>query len=177
MSAQTVSAAPTAQPVPPTAAPAVPATPAPRLKTFRLNGSHETQYAAQHFTITLPPGVTVDDCLEPEFWASSPILRPGAIIVVRDSRLTDWAEFLVRAVRPQDGVHGITGGAYLTKIRHHSFDPIKIEVKARGYEIRFLGPEFLWSIVRLIDNSPIATNFGTRDAAAEHLANTANSSV
>jgi hypothetical protein len=163
-----------APPVPPIQPAAADAPPPRKIKPFPpLSNSHQGDYAALHFTVTLRPGDCIQDCLDPEFWGNASILRPGAIVVARDSRLTEWAEFLVRAIQPNDAVHGIKAGAYLTMLRHYQFAPIKVEVRAKGYEIRYLGPELLWSIVRLIDNSPIATNFQTRDAAAEHLATSA----
>jgi hypothetical protein len=132
-----------------------------------------SEYASQHFTATLPPGVNFHDITLPEYWTNVTQLRPGAIIVVRDARLTEWAELLVRAIRPADLVHGVKAAAFVTILRHHSFEPLKLEVKGTGYQIRYLSPELLWCIVKMSDGQPVATNFQTRDAAREHLEITA----
>ncbi len=147
-------------------------TPARPFRPLPPSGYQISEYAVHHLTVTLPPEVPFEDCLRPEFWANAPhgVLRPADRIDIHSAAGRYYAELYCRAVAASKPALGVKGGAVMAVLRLHEFEPLDRNPRKATHEVRFVGPQFGWSIVRLSDQKIAVPNLADEAEAHRHLA-------
>lgn len=110
------------------------------------------------FWICVPHGTTVDDLLDPGFWANvARNVRRNTTIEVHWDDSSRFAEVYV--------VDSGRNWASVSLLREHVLAKAKQPVRKSNYQIAFNGPVDKFRITRLSDNSVIRAGFATeRDA-------------
>lgn len=134
-------------------------------------------FTAEHaFSIyhhTVAEGVTVDDLLNPGYWAHvAPQLRPGYRVICDATDLSWTATFMVRAVNRVE--------VFMAVISHTEFkSTVKLDLpKNSPYSVKFRGPKSKWSVIRRDGNTDaiLKEGFDLEELAVgwlnEHVAKT-----
>lgn len=112
--------------------------------------------------ICVPAGVTVEDLMQPAFWANvARKLKPSSTIEVHWDDASQFAE-----------VYCVSAGrnwASVSLLRHQKLERAALPQQASQYAISFNGPIDKFRVARLNDNAVIRAGFGTEMEARQWL--------
>lgn len=125
-----------------------------------LSETDLSSYRNKHWVVELAPGVSVDDALEPEFWAHvGKRLRPYNRIELQAQDMTFVADCIVLAAGQ--------GFARLKLLTLHSLaesaesaaEMMNATAIEDLYAVKWNGPSQKWIVLRKSDDMPLQTGF------------------
>jgi hypothetical protein len=120
------------------------------------------EHARQFWVATVEKEVTLDQLLEPSFWAHiARRVTPGARIEVHTDAMTWMAELYVRST----GESGIS----VSPLSFHEFTSKDMETETKDYTIKHRGAYAKWSIMRKSDGAVIEDKIQTAQEAAQRM--------
>lgn len=135
--------------------------------TTPLTWNHikESSFVAPSFFVTVPPGTTVDALLDPAFWALvASRLKPNMRLEVVPEDREYYAELFVMA-------------SDLNRVSVVLMRKVQLESAAATlpqatslFELKFRGPNYKWSVIRLSDKKVVKEGFEEKALAQQWLA-------
>lgn len=124
------------------------------------------EYRTVTFYYVPPAGVGFESLKDSSYWTHvARNLKPGNKIEVLAEDGAYWALLLVRAVGPRD--------ASVAVLQHEELGG-GLEIQGglpSGFEVKWRGPNAMWSVVRSQDNEVIKDKMGTKEQANLYLQN------
>ncbi len=139
---------------------------------FYLAGASDAQIG-NRFIAMLPLGTTIDDALEPAFWAhNAPRMHHGDTIELQRDDMSIYGLLYVRDVSgPAPGRQA--NRAVVSTVHFTEFDAIARDAKNKSHEVVFLGPHLRWCVRSLKDQRVVKEGCGTAEEAAGWMRNQA----
>jgi len=110
------------------------------VKPVNMGRFREAQYSRNIFTVTVEPGVTVEDVCEQGFWQHiGAMLKAGDRIEVMDDMMSYYAELIVIAADRLWAQVGVIREIDLT-----TFQGGEIPIPEQHYEVNFAGLTVKW---------------------------------
>jgi hypothetical protein len=130
-----------------------------------LSGASDAQIG-NRFIAMLPLGTTLEDALEPAFWAhNAPRLHHGDSIELQRDDMCIFGLLYVRDVSgPAPGRQN--NRAVVDEVFFKEFDAVARDAKTKSHEVVHLGPHLRWCVRALKDQRVVKEGCGTAEEAA-----------
>lgn len=126
----------------------------------------EASYAFSSYAANVETGVTLDDCMKPEFWMHvADKLRPSDKIHVYSADQTFYAELLVLRVNRVEAETALINHVDLTKATHGA----TLGDELSKYDISFAGPTYKWRVTHKASKDVIKDGFDNEAGARTWL--------
>ena len=127
------------------------------------NHVKESPFVAPAFFVTVPQGTLVADLLDPSFWAHvAARLKPNMRLEVVPEDREYYAELFVVAAD--------VNRASVVLMRQVRLEAESLPQAESGFDLKFRGPNYKWSVVRRSDKKVVNDGFEEKAAAQQWLA-------
>lgn len=124
------------------------------------------EYFVRTFKVTSPAGTPMEALLGAEYWAHVAYkFEPGDVLYCHVDDMRWFALLYVRDVGSKIGGSRLPNWAKVDVLLHREFGTYKRGPNEHSHEVKFLGPQQKWCVVRAADQSIVFSGFGTQEDA------------